>query len=530
MFLTLIRKEVHQNLLTFRFGIGAIITIILVTLGLFIASEDYNLRLQNYFTKIREHQNALRQVRVYSYLQPTVLRPPEPLSILVQGYDARLGTDVNINIYQVPFRATGGHRGNEYMSVFRELDLTMIVKIVLGLLALLLTFDAVAGEKEDGLLRLILSNSLSRATLLFGKYLGGLVALFLPLVMSLMIGLLILLFHANVQLTTSDWLRIGGILASYFAYLSVMLLVGMLISILTRHASVSLVLCVLFWLAAIFILPNSATAFSSNVIRAQMSEQTMDDRIAQLIEERDQLIQKQRDPFLDRLTGYFPVSNWRDDNGAIRLRYGGSKYYDIATKYYGYHTEQGILYASKIFSVHWEYESQLQQAARVEAGLSYLSPAYVLDRLAESFAGTSIQDYDRFLVHCRNYRNQLITYLRSKNAFTSWRWFTDDPPNVKSWVSFFGLNPEDVADENAVRQILSRVNPAMMEQWQKMDAELDKEPARILNLGDMPRFSYDSPGAGAIIARSATDLGIILTLNMTLFAASFVLFLRYDVR
>ncbi|RMG54235.1 MAG: DUF3526 domain-containing protein [Acidobacteria bacterium] len=530
MFSTLFRKEMHQNLLTFRFAICTVVTLILVTLGIFIASEDYNSRLQLYHTRAQQHENALRRVHVYSSLQPTVLRPPEPLSILCQGYDAKLGTEVNINIYQVPFQATGERRGNEYMSVFRDLDLTVIVKVVLGLLALLLTFDALVGEKEEGTLKLILSHSLSRATLLLGKYLGGLAVLFLPLFMSLVIGSLILLFHAHVKLTPSDWLRIGGIFVSYFIYLSLMLLVGILVSIVTHRTSVSLVLCIFVWLLAVFIIPNSATAFASDVMAVEASEQAIDDRIAQLVKERDRLIRQQRDPFLDRVSGYFPLYNWSGDNNAILLRYGDPQYYNIATKYYSHQAELGISYAEKIFHVRQEYEWPLHRAARVEAGISYLSPAYILERLAESFAGTSIDDYDRFLAHCRTYRNQFITYLQSKDAFSSWRWFTDDPPNARPWVSFFGLKPEDVTSERVIQQVWARIDPAMMERWQKIIAQDNEDPARILDLSDMPRFSYGSPDVRDIITRSAIDLGLMLAMNVVLFAVSFVLFLRYDVR
>jgi len=530
MLLTVIRKEVHQNLLTFHFIICTVVTLTLVILAVFIASEDYNLRLQAYQIKVREHENALRHVHVYSSLQPTVLRPPEPLSILCHGYDAKLGTEVNINIYQVPFQAAGERRGNEYMFVFRDLDLTVLVKVVLGLLALLLTFDVMAGEKEEGMLRLILSNPLSRATLLFGKYLGGLAILFLPLFMSLAIGLLIVLFHANVKLITSDWLRIGGIFVSYFIYLSLMLLVGILISTITHRTSVSLVLCVFVWLLAVFIIPNSATAFASDVMALEASEQVINDHIAQLIEERDRLIGQQRNPFLDKVSGYFPFYNWSGDNNAILLRYGDPQYYNIATKYYRHQAELGISYAEKIFHVRQAYEWQLHHAARLEAEVSYLSPAYILERLAESFAGTSIDDYDRFLAHCRTYRNQFITYLQSKNAFSSWRWFTDDPPDVKPWVNFFGLKPEDVTDEHVIQHVLARVDPAMMERWQKIIAQDNEDPTRILDLSDMPRFSYSSPDIREIITRSAIDLGLMLVINVVLFTASFVLFVRYDVR
>ena len=48
------------------------------------------------------------------------------------------------------------------------------MQVILGLLALLLTFDALSGERESGNLRLLLGNGLPRRTLLAGKLLGAL--------------------------------------------------------------------------------------------------------------------------------------------------------------------------------------------------------------------------------------------------------------------------------------------------------------------------------------------------------------------
>jgi ABC-type transport system involved in multi-copper enzyme maturation permease subunit len=529
MLLTIIRKEVHQNLLTFRFLVSAMITIVLVTLGTYVASEDFNLRLQSYRTKVRENQNALRTVNVYSYLQPNLVRPPEPLGILDQGYDTKLGTDVNIALYRIPNQATGAYRGNEYMSVFRGLDLTTIVKVVLGLLALLLMFDAVSGEKEDGTLKLALSNSVSRATLLLGKYFGGLVTLFVPLFLSLIIGLLIILFQADVNLGGSDWARIGGVFLSYLGYLSLMLLLGLFISMVAHRASVSLVICLFVWLASVFILPNAATSYSSTALAGETSEQTINSQVNRLAQERDRVIGEQRDPWLDSRNGYVPLLTRSQGYSTIVMRFGTPRYYDKAAQHYAFRSEQDLNYAQKIFSVRQQYDAQLREASGVEAGLSYASPAYILERLANSFAGTSINDYDRFLNATRNYRNQFITYLQSKNALSSWRWFTDDPSNTRGWIEQLGFNPETINEQN-LGQVMMSASPDRMTQLFGAPGELDINPDRVLDLSDLPSFIYTSPGVGEIVARSAVDLGLILGLNLLLFAASFVLFLRYDVR
>ncbi|HDY89882.1 MAG TPA: ABC transporter permease, partial [bacterium] len=47
----------------------------------------------------------------------------------------------------------------------------------MSLMAILFSFSAVSGEKEEGMLRAIFSNPLKRAKLLIGKWVGGVISL-----------------------------------------------------------------------------------------------------------------------------------------------------------------------------------------------------------------------------------------------------------------------------------------------------------------------------------------------------------------
>ena len=71
-----------------------------------------------------------------------------PFQALVRG----LSDDVNLDTFD-----------NDPLPVmFPLIDLTFIVTILLSLAALILSYDAVCGEKEDGTLKLMLANGLPR--------------------------------------------------------------------------------------------------------------------------------------------------------------------------------------------------------------------------------------------------------------------------------------------------------------------------------------------------------------------------------
>src|SRR2546422_675508 len=167
---TLILKEARDLILTLRFTVGAALTVVLAALAAYIGSLDYNARLDSYQTKLKLNNDGQRRTTVYSYLRPTVVRPPEPLSILNHGLEGRLGTDFWISVDTENTEAEGENRGNEYLSNFSEIDLTVIVAVILGLLAFLFTFDAVCGEREAGMLKLIMSYPLSPLALVFSTF------------------------------------------------------------------------------------------------------------------------------------------------------------------------------------------------------------------------------------------------------------------------------------------------------------------------------------------------------------------------
>ena len=63
---------------------------------------------------------------------------------------------------------------------------------MLPFIAILFTFDAIAGEREQGTLRLTLSNSVARDFVLVGKFLGAFLSIGIPFVIAVLINLFLL--------------------------------------------------------------------------------------------------------------------------------------------------------------------------------------------------------------------------------------------------------------------------------------------------------------------------------------------------
>lgn len=522
MVLALTRKELAHHLASFRFWTGAILAVVLAASSTGIAAQEYDLRLGSYRERVAEHEREIRAASVYSQLQPVLVRPPEPLSVLDQGFENRLGTDVAIHLFGVPVEATGGHRGNELMTFLPATGLTTVVSVVLGLLALLLTCDAIVGERTDGTLRAIFAHGVSRQAVLAGKLAGGLLALLLPLGGALAVSLGMFELEVAAQLDLDQWLRIAALAGAYVGYLSLMLLVGLLISLRVRNTSRALILSVLVWFVTVIVLPAAAGAVAGNLVATQAAKRKANEESARLTAgfERRLAAERRRETLRSSFSGHTAMSFSSGEHRAVRYRFGSAAYYDSLAAYYRFEVASGLLHARQLYRIQERYVERLRAGERLGALLAAPSPAALLERLSQSFSGTSVEAHDSFLAACRDYRLTLLDYLERKGAARSWRWFTDDPPSgLTPWPRYLGLEPGEV-DEARARLLFSRLSEPATEGRVRRDREaVAADPSRLLRLDDMPRFVFHGPGVLTTLRWSATEAFSLLGLN-TLAAAA----------
>ena len=88
-----------------------------------------------------------------------------------------MGNSARVSVGEVPEIKSAITSKNPLLSVFPVLDIALTFKLVISVLAILVIYDTMSGEREDGTLRLIMSNSIPRYQVLFGKFMGGMITL-----------------------------------------------------------------------------------------------------------------------------------------------------------------------------------------------------------------------------------------------------------------------------------------------------------------------------------------------------------------
>jgi ABC-type transport system involved in multi-copper enzyme maturation permease subunit len=140
--------------------------------------------------------------------------------------------------------------------MFPLIDLVFVVTILLSLAALVFSYDAVSGEREDGTLKLALANGVPRSTVLAGKFAGGAIVLFVPFLIALSLGLIYVLLQPRIGWSAVDGGALGLLLAGSAVYTMVFYGLGFLIS--ARHASSasSIMTSLVVWVVLVLVVPN----------------------------------------------------------------------------------------------------------------------------------------------------------------------------------------------------------------------------------------------------------------------------------
>ena len=262
MLLTLIQKEMMHHILSVRFVALLVMCLLLVPITLHINYRNYLQNQVNYQASIKlavaEMADALDSLRdppapdtEFSklFLEPT------PLSVFAKGLTESLPSYLGMTRNGVKQGSTP--LGEASLSAaLGNLDFLFVVSTVFSLLALLFTFDAVAGEREAGTLRVTLANALPRDLFLWSKLIGGYIVFVVPFLVSFLLGLL-LLVSQGFPLGESDiFLRVLSLTLVSLLYIGVFFSIGTLISTYLDNSKTALIVAFTVWVLAVLIAPR----------------------------------------------------------------------------------------------------------------------------------------------------------------------------------------------------------------------------------------------------------------------------------
>ena len=491
----IIQREFVSNVLTSRFMIGFVVCLISTAAAVFVQVADYEKRLSAYHVAVREHQEEIRTWDTYRQINPKAHRKPNPLSIFNVGMEKSGADMVSIRLAIPIWEQQAQKQGsdNPFLSIFLSIDVIFVFKIVLSALAILFAYNTISGEREDGTLKLVLSNPVPRDALVLGKYLGGMLSLFPIVVMSFAVGIVIAYAAPTTNFDVSDLLRLVIVLVVSLLYVSICYLLGLLLSVWTKTAATTLILSMFIWGILTIVHSNVAT-FA--VAKFPPSTSQPEKEVRQQIGEIWEGFKEERDAHILKAFGYKHPIHAIITEGEMSLGMdtktaGGIGFEEIYTpkpihkmdtsKYQeilGYQEPLRIDYANKAEEILKRRENIGERNRQFAANVSRISFADVYHVAVGTITGTDRESYNDFIGQARTYKRQVVDYLAGKEAFSARAWFSSD----------------------------------------KGKAEFT----------DMPVFQHQYNAIAESLSRAVGDIFILLAWNIILFMGAYVSFLRYD--
>jgi len=502
------RKDLLLNLMTFKFLVGTITCLVLTAVLTAVLLNDYQRRWKEYHDNVTTDEAELRASKVYDNVTSNhrIYRRPTALSVFSRGIESQVGDSVAINEYGIPELEGGAVAANPYLVILQSLDLSLLYRIVLSLLALLIACDVVSGERASGTLMLTASGTVARYQILLGKALAGLMTLATPLTMAFLVAILMLSFSPAVDLAASDWVRMGIMYMASLLFISAVFNGGLLLSCSTRHPATSLMLGLFFWIVLAMIVPN-AGGYLAAQLRPLQPIGPMNAQLSALEEkyffkafgESDKIpmvghgIEHEETPF--RRYTLVCDKEWIDSlvkRSAVREAIWSD-------------------YLDQSWQIEHSHIETLFKQEQLATSLARVSPVCLYENAMSALAGTSTAGCRSFIEAARAHRRQIYDYVAAK---------TDNRRSPSLYT------PCTAADQQVYQQYLDKkMSEEEFQQWK------DRRVANLasLDLQDCPRFEHrgDLPRD---LRASLLDLSALVFANALFFSLAFTAFMKYDVR
>ncbi len=483
-------KEIRELLYNPKFLLTFAVSTVLILISIFNGYAAYDSERRGADIARVTAMGDIRDLASYNSVKSTgyrVSRYPEKMSIFNVGISGVVGRKCRVRGYEALRPRESRYSLNPIFAVFGELDLTFSVGIILSLFAILFSYNAVSGEREAGTLRLMMSNSIGRASVLAGKLFGCFLPLALLFVLPFLLGLAYLLFLTEISFSGGEWLSIGVLALACLLYLLVFTSIGLAMSALTRNSFVSFLLCLFIWVLSVTIISKVAVQTA-----AQASPPMQIDEVESRIQayDRDSWSEYSR-----RLVQYVrdnPISSSELENG--RFREAQKIIYDQIN-------EEDQAFQEELFNEYWRKRNQMLHTAMA---LSRVSPSSCLSFIVNGLSGTGPEMLDRFEQDLAMYRGALIDYLDEKQARLEER----EGERMRGT----GLRYSHSEDGYIQLELL------------------EGEEGGELNLSGMPRFRSSFTPLAEATGDLLPDYAVLALYAIGFFAAAFVAFLRYDVR
>jgi ABC-2 type transport system permease protein len=484
----LILKEFKNILLSPKFVATFVIVSALVMLSVFIGIKEYKIAEEQYETGLQLAQQQIRETRNWAGAETVVFRKPNPMQVFVSGVNNDIGRLSEIGPHVLTKLRNSMYSDDPVFAIFRSIDFVFIIQIILSLLAILFTFDAINGEKESGTLKMVLCNSISRKHFIVAKFIGSWLGLMVPLTVPLLLSILIVLAMGIPM--EGHWSKLLLLIIMSLHYFTFFICFGILVSALTKRSVTSFLILLVFWVVAVLIVPRIGILAAGQIIETR-GQAELESQVEQFENElwskhEQYLVKANRERNMltegmsqeDR-TAYREEHMWQwmeeDEDNRSKMQ------------------QEIVEYRRRA----WEEminKKQLQE--NLGLNLARISPASLYMIAAMNIADTDINIKSRTEKKIDDYANAFAAFTRKKQ--------------------------EEDGGQGGGIQVTMDSDVGMSVKVADMKKTVD--------VSEMPQFVDEPRPLSDVLAQILMDSGILSLMIAMTFIAAFIAFMRFDVR
>jgi ABC-2 type transport system permease protein len=380
-------------------GLIALLLLYAAYSGLVTYQQQTHTRLY-YQQQVRSHWEHMpdkhpHRMAHYGYI---AFRAKHPLSFFDFGVESYTGNAVFLEAHRqntVNFSEAGFSSG---LLRFGEISLAMILQVLVPLVLFFLGFSTVAADRENGTLKILLSQGASWSEMIAGKALGLLsvaMAFLLPVVLLLVIGSL---FIESAELSANELMRIGWISLTYLLYFAIVSLITVVVSAVSQTAKLALVSLIGIWLLFTIILPRTTQALGNYLYPAPSKiafETAIEGDILKTGDSHDP-----NDPYYKTL------------KDSVLNAYGVKSVEQLPFNYSGFQMKEGERLSAAVYNKHlFALLKIYEQQNSISRLFAFINPYSALRSFSMAISGTDFGSYVQFQQQAEAYRYHLAQHM-----------------------------------------------------------------------------------------------------------------------
>lgn len=333
----------------------------------------------------------------YGYV---AFRQKFPLSFFDPGMDSYVGNVVFLEAHRqntVNFSTASLSDG---LLRLGEISAGMILQLLLPLLIFFWGYDLISRERENGTLRMLLTQGVSKAELIFGKSLGLFMLSLTVLLPAVLLGFLLLPLNEMSASNPQVYIHFGTLSLAYVAYLFLLSLMAVFISARSSSSRSALIQLIGCWLFFILMLPKVSQLVGQNLFPAP-SKIEFDTAVEEeLIRQGDS--HDPDDPYFKALKDSLLAAHGVDSTQQLPFNYSG------------YVMREGEKLSAETFRRHKAALTDIyRRQQRMVRLTALINPYMAVKNLSMALSGTDYSAFHDFEEQSEDFRYQLAQAMNN---------------------------------------------------------------------------------------------------------------------